>query len=116
MEGWWPPGKAQANTASAEKRLPPALGQGPQRLRRAGELLYPSGLPQEPDHALPRRCTHALTPRVCHCATVTVAFLPGPSQTVNSLREEPVSAEMATCRAPSTVPGTNDTRAGWWFH
>ena len=116
MEGWWPPGKAQANTASAEKPLPPVHGQGPQRRGRTGELLSPSGLSQEPDRALPRRCTHALTPRVCHCATVTVAFLPGPSQRVNSLREDPVSPEMATCRAPSTVPGADDTRAGWWFH
>ena len=65
--------KAQANTASAEKLLPPAHGQGPP----GGELLPLSRRSQEPGHTLPRPCAPAGAPRVSLCVTVT--FFPGPS-------------------------------------
>ena len=59
MEGWWPPGKAQANTASAEKLLPPAQGQGPGEGRGAAASQH---VVSRSRPTLPQPCNPACTP------------------------------------------------------
>lgn len=82
VEGWWPPGKAQANTASAEKLLTPVLGQGPQRLGRAGELLSPQRAVSRtrpcPPTAL-HSCPHTPGVSLCdrHCRFPSWSFTNG---------------------------------------